>query len=107
MTQTTVIDNNNNVTKYVELTNEKGNVSAKARNEVKAQFVKALMKDGYKVSPNGCMYKQIATDFKTKQPIYAKIEPTITMDDLTVEKPKAPSKSKGKAKTEVNVPQLF
>jgi hypothetical protein len=105
MTTTTVI-NNNEVTKYVELTNEKGNVSAKARNEVKAQFVKALMKDGYKVSPNGCMYKQIATDFKTKQPIYAKIEPTITMDDLTVEKPKKPSTRKSTTK-EVDVPQLF
>ena len=105
MTTTTVI-NNNEATKYVELTNEKGNVSAKARNEVKTQFVKALMKDGYKVSPNGCMYKQIATDFKTKQPIYAKIEPTITMDDLTVEKPKASRKSKTTTK-EVEVPQLF
>ena len=105
MTTTTVI-NNNEVTKYVELTNEKGNVSAKARNEVKTQFIKALIKDGYKVSPNGCMYKQIATDFKTKQPIYAKIEPTITMDDLTVEKPKAPRKGKTTTK-EVDVPQLF
>ena len=105
MTETTVITNGT-TTKYVELTNEKGNVSAKARNEIKAQFMKALLADGYVLSPNGCMYKQIATDYKTKQPIYAKIEPTITMDDLTVEKPKAKRTSKSRAK-EVDVPQLF
>ena len=105
MIKTTVV-NDGNVTKYVELTNEKGNVSAKARNEIKAQFMKSLMQDGYELSPNGCMYKVIATDYKTKQPIYAKIEPTITMDDLTVEKPKAKKTSKSRAK-EVDVPQLF
>lgn len=89
--------------KTISWLTEKGNVSVKARSEVKAQVI-AMLKQriGAEVfdSPKGLAI-EIAQD-QSGRPIYAVIEPVLTQS-LEV-KEKTP---KAKATVEVDIPTLF
>ena len=90
------------MSKAINWLTEKGNVSVKARAEVKAQVVSMLKERlGVEVinSPKGLAF-EVAVDL-AGHPIYAVIDPTITQN--LVVKAKA---SKGKT-VEVVVPNLF
>jgi hypothetical protein len=89
--------------KTVQFLTEKGNVSAKARAEIKAQVVSMLQNRVGKdlVITDKGLAMEIATDI-SGAPIYMVIDPVITMS-LEV-KPKA---TKSKAKVEVEVPNIF
>lgn len=87
----------------VKFHTEKGNVSVKARNEIKGQVVdmlKTRLGSQLFVSPKG-LAMEIATD-ERGEPIYMVIDPTITQT-LDVK----PVARKAKATVEVDVPNLF
>ena len=76
--------------KTITLTNDKGNASAKVRTNLKNQVnaeITARFPNAVK-TPKG-MAIVIGEDFMTKAPIYAIIDPVITMDIEIHEKEKA------------------
>lgn len=89
--------------------NEKGNASAKVRDNLKEQ-VGALLDNrledvGVEDTARGTKVITLGTDESTDQPVYAEISVVITMKDPS-EKAK-PRKAKEKVETETVVPNLF
>ena len=89
--------------KTVQFLTATGNVSAKARTQIKEQVVEMLkFRIGKElVQTDKGLAMEVAQDVSGK-PIYMVIDPTITMS-LEVK----PKTAKTKAKTEVEVPTLF
>lgn len=86
--------------KSIKLTNEKGNVSANARKELKALAAKELVAiftekfgaDAVQITNKGVVV-QIGVDFMTEQGIFLAVDPIITMAPVAKEsekKAKAP-----------------
>lgn len=99
------------ITKRIELVNEKGNESAKARSEIKQQVEKQLLTRledlGLERTPNTKkLVLELGVDHRTGEPIYARIDVTITMADQDEVKEKKTNAKKSE-KVEVEVPNLF
>lgn len=87
--------------KKIKLTNDKGNVSANARKELKALAAKELVAmftekfgaDAVTITNKGVAV-QIGIDFMTEQAIFVTVDPIITMNPIakeTEKKAKAPA----------------
>lgn len=88
--------------KTINLTNDKGNVSVKARGELKAFATKELVAmfaakfgaENVEVTNKGVAVR-IGTDFMTEQAIFVTMDPVITMNPVAKE-----TEKKAKAKVE-------
>ena len=86
----------------IQLTNEKGNVSSKARTELKAFATETLVEmfaakfgaENVEVTNKGVAVR-IGTDFMTEQAIFVTMDPVITMNPVAKE-----TEKKAKAKVE-------
>jgi hypothetical protein len=73
--------------KTITLYNEKGNVAAKVRNELKAEVVPTLITavDGV-LGADGAIYVPVATN-ERDETVYARLEVTISVKDPSTPKP--------------------
>lgn len=99
--------------KLVRLLNENGNVSAKVRERLKANFMSQVAKsmENFDMasgeSADKDLYVHIADDATNGNPIYAFVSVTISQRNPNVKTAKSKTKSKSKAKEEVVLPDLF